>query len=87
MDPDHAKNLARAWLTAHDPRALAAIDAEIAEANDAKAAEKADRAAKRAAKKSGGVVDAAQGAPTPVLPEVVPAPPRRGPRNRSWTSR
>ncbi len=89
MDPDHAKNLARAWLAAHDPRALAAIEAEIADANDAKAAEKADRAAKRAAKKSGGVVEATQVAPAPVMvPEVVPiAPPRRGPRNRSWTSR
>jgi superfamily II DNA or RNA helicase len=46
-DPNHVKELARSWLRANDPRALAEIEAEIRAAEEQKATEKAARAARR----------------------------------------
>ena len=64
-DPAHVKELARSWLKAHDPRGLAAIEREIAEAEAAKDAARASSAAGR--RRSAP-------APTPAAPELLPAP-------------
>lgn len=50
-DPKRTKELARAWLASHDPKALREIEKEIADAEQTKAEEKEARRAKR---KGGG---------------------------------
>jgi hypothetical protein len=71
-EPKHVKELARSWLAAHDPRALKAIEKEIAEAEAAQVAEKEDRRAKRKAGRGlGGTVP--QTSPAPAAPQARPS--------------
>lgn len=68
-DPEHVKELARSWMRAHDPKGLAAIEREIAEAAQKKADEKEARRAKRK-----GVAPAAVTASPPEDPAPSPPP-------------
>ncbi len=61
-DPGHVKELARSWLAAQDPKALAAIEKEIRDADAAKVAEKEERKAAR----KGGRRSAPRQEPIPI---------------------